>query len=148
MNKIGYIIAISILLILYVPIFPAGFWINPPTGSMRPAITGCDITFYGPPDAKEGDVMMYWRSDDTLIMHRIIEETDDGYIFKGDNREERDRGVIKDEHIQAELYYTIDVPIDRSTCADITRTPYNVYYSIVGGDYTLKSSSVNESGLK
>jgi signal peptidase I len=131
-----------ILVILYIPIFPFGFWFNPPTGSMQPQLEGCDILLYGPGNPEISDVMMYWDDDDTIIMHRIIEEKQNGYVFKGDNIPEPDDGLVRDKEITAELYFNLDLQIDRDTCTEIFKRPYNTYYDLTGSSRTLSSSSV------
>lgn len=144
----GSILLLSALLVLYLPIFPFGFWLNPPTGSMQPQYDGCDINFYGPGEPQVGDVMMYWAEDDTMIMHRVIENKANGYKFKGDNIPRPDDGIIEEQNITSELYGNIDVPVSRDTCRKIFRKPYNAYYSLVGSDNSLEEASVKDFSAK
>lgn len=132
---------ILLLILLYVPMVPAGFWVAPPTGSMQPAIQGCDVLLYGPGTPEEGDIMMYWRDTHSLIMHRVIDETDDGYVFKGDNLDRTD-GVIQRDQIQAEIYAIISTPVPRGVCTAVFRPLYNGYYMLLGADIRFQNSAV------
>lgn len=122
-----------LLIALYAPLVPAGFWVLPPTGSMDPTIEGCDILIYGPGEPEEDAVMMFWRDDHSLIIHRAIEEREDGYLFQGDNLDEPD-GVIPEEDIQAKVYTWINTPVPDRACVAFFEPVYNTYYSILGSD--------------
>ena len=45
-----------------------------------------------------GDIISY-KAQDTIITHRVIEETDDGYITKGDSNSVADPGIVKPKQI-------------------------------------------------
>lgn len=139
------IIILVVLAILYIPIFPFGFWFNPPTGSMQPQIEGCDIVFYGPGNPEIDDVMMYWNNEDTIIMHRIIKQKQNGYVFKGDNMPEPDDILVRENRITAELYFNLNLQINRDTCTKIFKRPYNMFYNLTGSHRTLSSSSVENA---
>ncbi len=51
---------------------------------------------------KKYDVPLYIRDDGKFVLHRIIHVNCDGYITRGDNQKEIERGV-KDEQITAVL---------------------------------------------
>lgn len=83
------------------------------SGSMEPgihvgAIVLIDPTAYKDKDPQVGDIAMYQTSTREVI-HRIIDESDDGYIFKGDNNDSEDFAPIPAENIRGELKVTINV---------------------------------------
>ncbi len=83
------------------------------SGSMEPgihvgAIVLIDPTAYKDKDPQVGDIAMYQTSTREVI-HRIIDESDDGYIFKGDNNDSEDYAPIPAENIRGELKVTINV---------------------------------------
>ena len=45
-----------------------------------------------------GDIISY-KAKDTIITHRVINKTDDGYITKGDNNSVADPGIVKPKQI-------------------------------------------------
>lgn len=67
--------------------------------SMEPALpSGLNITFlFYPIDVQVGDIVVY-KKDELYIQHRVIGNTMDGYIVKGDNNPVFD-GEIKEENI-------------------------------------------------
>lgn len=83
------------------------------SGSMEPgihvgAIVLIDPTAYKDEDPQVGDIAMYQTSTREVI-HRIIDESDDGYIFKGDNNDSEDFAPVPAENIRGELKVTINV---------------------------------------
>lgn len=83
------------------------------SGSMEPgihvgAIVLIDPTAYKDEDPQVGDIAMYQTSTREII-HRIIDESDDGYIFKGDNNDSEDFAPVPAENIRGELKVTINV---------------------------------------
>lgn len=134
---------VLIIIGILIPIIPAGIWLNPPTGSMRPAIGDCSVSLYGPATPEEGDVVWYWQEDQpSIIIHRVIDERDNGYLIKGDNVKYAD-GVIDTDQIHAETYATAETPIPRSTCIDLIRPLYNGYQSMIGSGFTFEDASVD-----
>lgn len=83
------------------------------SGSMEPgihvgAIVLIDPTAYKEEDPQVGDIAMYQTSTREVI-HRIIDESDDGYIFKGDNNDSEDFAPVPAENIRGELKITINI---------------------------------------
>ena len=83
------------------------------SGSMEPgihvgAIVLIDPTAYKDAAPQVGDIAMYQTSTREVI-HRIIDESDDGYIFKGDNNDSEDFAPVPAENIRGELKVTINV---------------------------------------
>ena len=52
-----------------------------------------------------GDIAAYKDESDRLVVHRIIEQEEDGFIFKGDNNKAEDPGIIKPETIHGEVIF-------------------------------------------
>ena len=85
----------------YAPIFVM-------TESMEPVIPRRSFVIAHTVTADEvdiGDVIAY-DHDGITIVHRVIDKTDDGMIFKGDNNKSPDRYPVKDEQI---LYKILNV---------------------------------------
>ena len=83
------------------------------SGSMEPGIHVGAIVLIDPIAYKDeaphvGDIAMYQTSTREVI-HRIIDESDDGYIFKGDNNDSEDFAPVPAENIRGELKVTINV---------------------------------------
>lgn len=141
-TKHNLLIIIAVFLLLYMPYFPVGFWAAPPTGSMRPDYKGCDIMVYGPGFPSEGDVMTYQRSPGVLVIHRIVEENGDQYVFKGDNNPIND-GEVETSNIVAEIYYNIELGVDRDRCIQLFKKPVNTYYEIINSPKRFSTSAVD-----
>ncbi|WP_338561209.1 signal peptidase I [Paraclostridium sordellii] len=58
-------------------------------------------------DIKINDIVTYRDNDGVIITHRIIEETDEGYITKGDNNNVKDAGILKEENIIGKVKFSI-----------------------------------------
>lgn len=139
-----FAIAILLLLILKLPLIPFGFYIGTPTGSMYPTITGCDIMVYGPGEPEEDAIMMYWDDPWELQIHRIVEETPEGYITKGDNKPEPDDGVKTKEDMVAKIYGVIYVPLPKQVCTALYRPPFNLYFDFIGSEKSFKDFVIDE----
>lgn len=69
------------------------------SGSMEPAFSAgdqliirCEVQY------EPGDIISFW-SNDILITHRLVEQTDEGSITKGDNNNTRDEAPVRPEQI-------------------------------------------------
>lgn len=103
---------------------------------MEPAIQDCDMLLYAPGSPEVGDVMMYEHSSGKLIIHRVIEEEDEGYEFKGDNNPQSD-GVIEESQIKSEVHYKTGIGIGENTCEAIFKPPIQLYEGITGNEIIL-----------
>lgn len=72
-----------------------------PTGSMEgnnpdSFNKGSAVIVYNTPfsDLEVNDVIVYKSTDNVLIIHRIIEETNNGFIVKGDNNTSIDKELV------------------------------------------------------
>lgn len=101
------LVVIGLVGVLVVPYYPVGVWPVPATGSMEPAITGCDTLVYGPPaDVEVGDVVIFdapWQHG--AVLHRVVEERPGGYVLQGDANEYPDPMVVPPDHVLAEVRY-------------------------------------------
>ena len=74
------------------------------TGSMENHIKIDDVVIVHITDkVKEGDVISY-KSGNSIVTHRIVEEKEDGYITKGDNNNVDDGLIEKDKVIGKVVY--------------------------------------------
>src|SRR3989344_5080238 len=79
------------------------------SGSMEPVLYRGDlIILVAPNDLKVKDVVIYQRPDiSETIIHRIIEERDEGYIIKGDNNAIPDPGIVRKNQILGKVIYAV-----------------------------------------
>lgn len=70
------------------------------SGSMEPNVPVGSICLVNCQDREPdvGDIIAY-RAGDTIITHRVVEETDQGYVTKGDANNAADPGVVKQKQI-------------------------------------------------
>lgn len=70
------------------------------SGSMEPTLPVGSVCIVDcqqrSPD--EGDIISY-KAGDSIVTHRVIEVTDDGYITKGDANDTKDSGTVKEKQI-------------------------------------------------
>lgn len=80
------------------------------SGSMEPRFYPGDIVITkhkNKTDIKVNDIVTYRDNDGVIITHRIIEETPEGYITKGDNNNVEDADVLTKENIIGEVKFSI-----------------------------------------
>lgn len=80
------------------------------SGSMEPKFYPGDIVITqhkDKADIKVNDIVTYQDNEGVIITHRIIEETNEGYITKGDNNNVNDADVLKEESIIGEVKFSI-----------------------------------------
>lgn len=80
------------------------------SGSMEPEFYPGDIVITkhkNKTDIKINDIVTYRDNDGVIITHRIIEETPDGYITKGDNNNVEDADILTKENIIGEVKFSI-----------------------------------------
>lgn len=70
------------------------------SGSMEPELPVGSVCLVDcqQKEPEAGDIISY-KAQDTIITHRVIEETDDGYITKGDSNSVADPGIVKPKQI-------------------------------------------------
>lgn len=80
------------------------------SGSMEPKFYPGDIVITkhkNKTDIKINDIVTYRDNDGVIITHRIIEETPEGYITKGDNNNVEDVDILTKENIIGEVKFSI-----------------------------------------
>ena len=70
------------------------------SGSMEPELPVGSVCLVDcqQKEPEAGDIISY-KAKDTIITHRVIEKTDDGYITKGDSNSVADPGIVKSKQI-------------------------------------------------
>ena len=70
------------------------------SGSMEPGIMTGSLCFTNQRDRdiRCGDIIAY-RLGDMTVIHRVVDITDEGYITKGDNNDDRDNMPVTDGQI-------------------------------------------------
>ena len=80
------------------------------SGSMEPKFYPGDVVITkhkNKTDIQVNDIVTYRDNDGIIITHRIIEETPDGYITKGDNNNVEDTDILTKENIIGEVKFSI-----------------------------------------
>ncbi len=80
------------------------------SGSMEPEFYPGDLVITqhkDKADIKVNDIVTYRDNEGIIITHRIIEETNEGYITKGDNNNVKDADILKDQDIIGEVKFSI-----------------------------------------
>lgn len=54
----------------------------------------------------KGDIISY-KAGDSVITHRVIEVTDEGYVTKGDANDSKDPGVVKQKQVFGTCVFSI-----------------------------------------
>lgn len=79
------------------------------SGSMVPTFNVGDFTIDRVVDTntlKKGDVISF-TNDQTIVTHRIIEITDEGFVTQGDANNIEDQKVVKPENVIAKYLFAI-----------------------------------------
>lgn len=80
------------------------------SGSMEPKFYPGDIVITkhkNKTDIKLNDIVTYKDSKGVVITHRIIKETPEGYITKGDNNNVEDAEILTKDNIIGEVKFSI-----------------------------------------
>ena len=78
------------------------------SGSMEPELPVGSVCLVNcqNKEPEVGDMISY-KAQDTIITHRVIEKTDDGYITKGDSNSVADPGIVKPKQIFGTCIYSV-----------------------------------------
>ena len=78
------------------------------SGSMEPELPVGSVCLVDcqQKEPEAGDIISY-KAQDTIITHRVIEKTDDGYITKGDSNSVADPGIVKPKQIFGTCIYSV-----------------------------------------
>lgn len=80
------------------------------SGSMEPEFYPGDLVITkhkNKTDIQINDIVTYKDNDGVIITHRIIEESPEGYITKGDNNNVEDADILTKENIIGEVKFSI-----------------------------------------
>lgn len=80
------------------------------SGSMEPKFYPGDIVIIkhkNKINLQVNDIATYRDNDGVIITHRIVEQTNEGYITKGDNNNVEDAGILKEDNIIGEFKCSI-----------------------------------------
>ena len=78
------------------------------SGSMEPVIDTKDVILIEKEDQyKIGDVITFAVSETKSYTHRIVEETEEGFVTKGDANNANDSGVVIQENIVGKYLFSI-----------------------------------------
>ena len=77
------------------------FTLRPKGDSMKPLIrSGIDgIQLTSPEGAGVGDIVLFRRENGDFVIHRIVDEAPDGFVFCGDNQCVLERGIKREQFI-------------------------------------------------
>jgi signal peptidase len=78
------------------------------SGSMEPAIGTGSLAFINQRDTdiEAGDVIAF-SNNSMMIAHRVVEITEEGYLTKGDNNENRDLGAVLPDQVEGTVFFSI-----------------------------------------
>ncbi len=79
------------------------------SGSMEPELHPGDVTIIvnkNKVNLNKNDVITF-KTDNSIITHRIIEKKDEGYVTKGDNNNVIDSFIVKPENIIGKVVFHI-----------------------------------------
>ena len=98
------VIGFGIFFILYPPEAIGGDTKYEPvlTGSMEPAIPIGGVVLIKPANPETiqvGDIICFKFSESTLITHRVVNVTADGFVTKGDANEDKDLKIVDSKQI-------------------------------------------------
>ena len=103
--KDGIFRIIYVLILIYLLIFIPSFWGHKPlvviSGSMEPTLKVGGLLYYQEQDLEEfdrGDILVY-QTKNHIISHRIVDDTENGFITKGDANSSLDGNLVKDEQV-------------------------------------------------
>lgn len=80
------------------------------SGSMEPEFYPGDMVITqhkDKADIKLNDIVTYRDNEGIIITHRIMEETEEGYITKGDNNNVEDADILTEDNIIGEVKFSI-----------------------------------------
>ncbi len=79
------------------------------SGSMEPEITTGSLCFVCHRDKEivKGDIIVY-TMEEMKVMHRVIDETPEGYVTKGDGNDTTDQGIVSPNRIAG--FYVFHIP--------------------------------------
>lgn len=80
------------------------------SGSMEPEFYPGDLVITQHKDKaniKINDIVTFRDNEGIVITHRIIEETNEGYVTKGDNNSVNDADILKDQDIIGKVKFSI-----------------------------------------
>ena len=96
---------IAVVAAAYIFYFGLGIALGTPTPmfsvvseSMEPTLHVGDMVIVAKSEYKTRDIVVYMRGSMPII-HRIIEEQEEGYIIKGDNNPSPDPGIVRKNQI-------------------------------------------------
>ena len=94
------------LLILFINAHFPKYYIQ--TGSMEPTLHVGAVVLINPD--KEPNVLdiAAYESSGNIVVHRVVAETDEGYIFKGDANAIEDASVISEDQIKGTVILKIN----------------------------------------
>lgn len=78
------------------------------SGSMEPELPVGSLCFIDcqQKEPETGDIISY-KAGDSVITHRVIEVTDEGYVTKGDANNSKDPGIVKQKQVFGTCVFSI-----------------------------------------
>lgn len=96
---------VYILILIYLAIFIPSFWGHKPlvviSGSMEPTLKVGGLLYYHELDLSDfdrGDILVY-QTKDHIISHRIVDQTEEGFVTKGDANSSVDGSLVNNSQV-------------------------------------------------
>ncbi|MCD8083856.1 MAG: signal peptidase I [Clostridiales bacterium] len=114
-GKLAIVSSILVVLICVILAAPCLIGFRPYTvlsGSMEPEIHVASLVYINTRDkeAEIGKVVAFriaTTGEDSFVVHRIVDQTEKGYVTKGDNNDTEDMVILKPENIIGAYVYSI-----------------------------------------
>lgn len=115
MGKLSNALQWAVLLVLVAPllaqiafvVLPGAGCYTVTSGSMEPSIrTGSLVYVYETGEYATGDVVTF-SVEGTTVTHRIVDETAEGYVTKGDTQERADSWTVSRVQIRGEVLVSV-----------------------------------------
>ena len=97
---------IVLLLILFINAHFPKYYIQ--TGSMEPTLHVGAVVMIDKNKAPDVSDIAAYESGGNIVVHRVVAETDEGYIFKGDANAIEDASVITEDQIKGTVILKIN----------------------------------------
>ena len=87
-------------------------------------------------EPETGDIISY-KAGDSVITHRVIEVTDEGYVTKGDANDSKDPGIVKQKQVFGTCVFSIPkagyaVMFFRSLKGSVLTITFVICFSLFG----------------
>lgn len=111
------------------------------SGSMEPTFSAGDILVFREADSYSvGDIVIFSQGD-ALVTHRIVDETSDGFVTRGDANNSNDIQALDEENIEGVMLCAVPFIGQVFT---FLRTPLGILVLVIIGFLLIELPSITE----